>query len=55
MKKLKVMTVVGTNEEIIRLSAVIEKLEDRSDWSCFSSYWPKLWLWVKWGVFKDLI
>src|SRR5690554_3959640 len=27
MKKLKVMTVVGTRPEIIRLSAVIEKLE----------------------------
>lgn len=28
MKKLKVMTVVGTRPEIIRLSAVIQKLED---------------------------
>ena len=27
MKKLKVMTVVGTRPEIIRLSAVIHKLE----------------------------
>ena len=27
MKKLKVMTVVGTRPEIIRLSAVINKLE----------------------------
>jgi len=27
MKKLKVMTVVGTRPEIIRLSAVIKKLE----------------------------
>ena len=30
MKKLKVMTVVGTRPEIIRLSAVINKL-DRSE------------------------
>lgn len=28
MKKLKVMTVVGTRPEIIRLSAVINKLEE---------------------------
>ena len=28
MRKLKVMTVVGTRPEIIRLSAVINKLED---------------------------
>ena len=28
MKKLKVMTIVGTRPEIIRLSAVINKLED---------------------------
>ena len=28
MKKLKVMTVVGTRSEIIRLSAVIKKLEE---------------------------
>lgn len=27
MKKLKVMTVVGTRPEIIRLAAVIDKLE----------------------------
>ena len=29
MKKLKVMTVVGTRPEIIRLSAVINKLENQ--------------------------
>ena len=28
MKKLKVMTVVGTRPEIIRLSSVIQRLED---------------------------
>ena len=28
MKKLKVMTVVGTRPEIIRLSAVIQRLND---------------------------
>ena len=28
MKKLKVMTVVGTRPEIIRLSAVINKLDE---------------------------
>ena len=28
MKKLKVMTVVGTRPEIIRLSSVIKKLEE---------------------------
>ena len=28
MKKLKVMTVVGTRPEILRLSAVIKKLEE---------------------------
>ena len=31
MKKLKVMTVVGTRPEIIRLSAVIRKLEESQD------------------------
>lgn len=42
MKKLKVMTVVGTRPEIIRLSAVINKLEESEAIEHISSYRTKL-------------
>ena len=40
MNKLKVMTIVGTRPEIIRLSRVIAKLEMHTDHTC--PYWTKL-------------
>ena len=42
MRRLKVMTVVGTRPEIIRLSAVINKLEESEARTHFGSYWSKL-------------
>ena len=38
MHKMKVMTVVGTRPEIIKLSQIIKKLD--TSWSHLSSYRP---------------
>ena len=41
MDKLKVMTIVGTRPEIIRLSRIIQKLDQFTEsYSC--PYWTKL-------------
>ena len=41
MKKLKVMTIVGTRPEIIRLSRIISKLDKFTEPYAYS-YWSKL-------------